>query len=77
MTVTRNFTLFQYFNFEKKIWKRKTFFKKLEPCFLVESIKSENASFSYKTAMTEANVKTDKVGNTKQTFHKERDFAGN
>ena len=62
---------------KKKIWKRKTFFKKLEPCFLVESIKSENASFLYKTAMTEANVKTDKVGNTKQTFHKERDFAGN
>ena len=27
--------------------------------------------------MTEANVKTDRVGNTKQTFHKERDFARN
>ena len=36
-------------------WKTKTFFKKLEYGFLVESIKIENASFPYKTAISEAN----------------------
>ena len=39
-------------------WKTKTFFKKLEYRFLVESTKIENASFPYKTAISEANVKT-------------------
>ena len=34
-------------------WKTKTFFKKLENYFLVESIKIENASFPYKTAISE------------------------
>ena len=38
-------------------WKTKTF-QKLEYRFLVESAKIENASFSYKTALSEANVKT-------------------
>ena len=33
-------------------------FKKLEYRFLVESTKIENASFPYKTAISEANAKT-------------------
>ena len=36
----------------------KTFFKKPEYLFLVESTKIENASFPDKTAISEANVKT-------------------
>ena len=36
----------------------KSFFKKLEHGFLVESTKIENASFPYKTTISEANVKT-------------------
>ena len=36
----------------------KTFFKKLEYRFLVEITKIENASFTYKTTISEANVKT-------------------
>ena len=36
----------------------KTFFKKLEYCFLVESTKIENASFPYKTPISKANAKT-------------------
>ena len=36
----------------------KTFFKKLEYRFLVESTKIENASFPHKTAVSEANAKT-------------------
>ena len=38
-----------------------TFFKKLEYCYLVESIKIENASLSYKTALSEAKVKTNRM----------------
>ena len=55
----------------------KTFFKKLEYCFLVESTKIENASFPYKTAMSETNVKTNRMGSTKWNCHKERSFVRN
>ena len=58
-------------------WKTKTFFKKLELRFLVESTKIENALFPYKTAISEANVKTNRMVNAKWTYHKERSFASN
>ena len=58
-------------------WKTKTFFKKLAYRFLVESNKIENAAFSNKTAISEANVKTNKMVSTKWTFHNERSFASN
>ena len=52
LNVFNTLTLIQIF------WKTKTFFKKLEYCFLVESTKIENASFPYKTTISEVNVKT-------------------
>ena len=58
-------------------WKTKTFFKKLEHRFLVESTKIENASFPYKSAISEANVKTNSMVSTKWTYLKERSFASN
>ena len=58
-------------------WKTKTFFKKLEYRSLVESTKIENASFLYKTALSEANVKTNSMVSTKWTYHKERSFTSN
>ena len=45
----------------------KTLFKKLEYQILVESTKIENAPFPYKTATSEANVKTNRVVSTKLT----------
>ena len=51
-------------------WKTKTFFKKLAYRFLVENTEIENASFPYKTAISEANVKTNRMVNTKWTYHK-------
>ena len=45
--------------------KTKTFFKKLEDRFLVESTAIENASLSYKTAISEVNVKTNRMMTTK------------
>ena len=55
----------------------KTFFKKLGYRFLVERIKIEKASFPYKTAVSEANVKTNRMVTTKWTYHRERNFASN
>ena len=55
----------------------KTFFKKLEYRFLVESTKIENSLFPYKTAISEANVKTNGMLSTKWTYRKERSFAAN
>ena len=55
--------------------KTKTLFRKLENRFLVESTKNENASFPYKTATREANIKTSRMLSTKWTYHKERSFA--
>ena len=36
-----------------------------------ESTKIDNISFPYKTALSEANVKTNRMGSTKWTYHKE------
>ena len=58
-------------------WKTKTFFKKLEYLFLVEITKIEDASFPYKHVMSEANLKTNKMVSTKQTYHKEWSFDSN
>ena len=55
----------------------KAFFKKLEYRFLVERIKIEKASFPYKTAISEANFKTNRMVTTKCDYHRERSFASN
>ena len=65
MTISGSFERFQYLNFETlTLWKMKTFFKKLEYRFLVESTKIENASFPHKTAISDANVKTNRIVST-------------
>ena len=58
-------------------WKTKTFFKKLEYRFSVESTKIESAIFAHKTALPEANVKTNSMRRTKWTYYKERNFTSN
>ena len=55
----------------------KTFFKKLEYSFLVERTKIEKASFPYKTAISEANDKTNEMITTKWAYHREWSFASN
>ena len=47
--------------------KKKIIFEKLEYRFLVEATKIENTSFPFKTALSEANVKTNRVATTKWT----------
>ena len=53
----------------------KTNFKKLEYCFLVETTKIESTLFPFKTALSEANVKTNSMATTKWTYQKEWSFA--
>ena len=86
MTITGNFEQFQYFNFEINFLKnanflknflRNKFSKKLEYRFFVESTKIDNITFPYKIALTEANVKTNRMGSTELTYHKEWSFANN
>ena len=71
LNVFNTLTLIQIF------WKTKTFFEKLEYRFLVETTKVENTSFPFKTVLSEANVKTNRMAITKLTYHKEWSFASN
>ena len=52
-------------------WKIKRSFEKLEYRFLVESTTMENVTFPYKTVLSKANVKINRMGSTKYTYHKE------
>ena len=72
MTISENFEHFQYFNFETYFLENENFFS-----FLVERTKIEKASFPYKTAISEANVKANRMVTTKWTYHKERSFSSN
>ena len=58
-------------------WKTKTFLKTLDYRFLVETTKIENTSFPFKTALSETNVKANRMATTKWTYHKEWSFASN
>ena len=55
----------------------KNFSKKLEYRLLVETTNIEKASIPFKTALSEANVKTNRMATTKWTYHKEWSFASN
>ena len=61
VTITGNFECFQYSNFAQIFWKMKTFIKKLQNCFAFESIIIESVTFPYKTAISEANVKINRI----------------
>ena len=71
------FKVFNILTFEQSFWKTKTFLKKLECLFLVESTKIEITTFPYKTVLSEANVKRKRMGNTKCTYHRELSYASN
>ena len=75
MTITQNFEHFHYFNFETDCLEHENFFQKTVIPFLAERIKNEKASFSCKIAISEANVKTNRIATTKWDYHRERSFA--
>ena len=57
--------VFNTLTLKQIFWKRKTFFKKLKYHFLVESAKIENASFPYKTTISESSVKANRMVSAK------------
>ena len=69
--------VFNTLTLKRIFWKTKTFFKKLEHNLLVEPTKIEKTPFPFKTALSEANVKTNRMATTKWTYHKEWSFASN
>ena len=73
VTISGSFKHFQYFNFGK----RKTYFLIWSTVFLVESTKIENPLFLYKTTISKANVKANRMVSTKWTYHRERSIASN
>ena len=68
------FEQFQYFNFKTNSLENENLFQKTEK---VEGTKIENAPFPYETAMSEADIKTNRMVRTKWTYHKKRSFASN
>ena len=62
--------VFNTLTLKQIFWKTKPFFKKLEYSFLVETTKIESTSFPFKTALSEANVKTNRMATTKWAYHK-------
>ena len=77
VTISEHFEHFQYFNFETDFLENENFFKKLEFHFLFERNKTEKASFPYKTAISEASVKTNRKVAKKWAYHRERSFSSN
>ena len=57
--------------------KTKTVFEKLEYQVLVEDTRNLNGTFLYKTVLSEANAKKNRMGSTRLTYHKERSFSSN
>ena len=72
---SENFEHFQYF--ETDFVENENFFLKTGVPFLVEPTKIEKASFPYKTAISEANIKTNRMVTTKWAYHRERSFTSN
>ena len=69
--------VFNTLTLKQIFWKTETFFKKLDYRFLVETTKIERASFPFKTALSEANVKTNRIATRKWTYHEEWSFVSN
>ena len=77
VTISENFEHFQYFNCETDFLENENVFQKTGVQFFSERTKIEKASFPYKTAVSEANFKTNRMVTTKWTYRKERRFASN
>ena len=69
--------VFNTSTFNKIFWKTKTYFRKLEYRFLVETTKIENTSFPFKTALPEANAKTNRMATAKWIYYKVWSFVSN
>ena len=64
MTISEKFERFQYFKFETDSLENENVFQITRVAFLVRHTNIEKASFPYKTAISEANVKTNRMVTT-------------
>ena len=61
----KNLNAFNTLILKQVFWKTETFLKELKYLFLIESPKTENATYSYKATVSKANAKTARMGSTK------------
>ena len=66
-----------YFNFETNFLENENFFQKTGALFFSWTHEDWKASFPYETAISEANIKTNRMVTTKWAYHRERSFASN
>ena len=71
------FKIFNVLALKQVYWKMKAFFKKLEYRFSVETTAIESAIFLYKTALSKAYGKTNRMGPKKWIYQNECSFATN
>ena len=77
-TTSGSFERFQYFNFETSFLENEKLFSKNGSIFFqLKILRLKTHSFPYKAALSEANVKTNRMMSTKWTYHKEWIFASN
>ena len=77
MTISKNFERFQYFNFGINFLKNEDLFQETEVPFFCWKYWDCKRNIPIKAVLSEANVKTNRMGGTKWTYHKERSFASN
>ena len=62
MTITGDFERFITLTLKQVLQPTKSFFRKLEYRFLLESTMIENVTFPYRTDKSKTNVKTNRIG---------------
>ena len=70
VTITKDFEHFQCFNFETSFLKNENLFRKVGVPFF----SCESALFPFKASLSKVNVKTNRMGSKKRTYHKDRSF---
>ena len=75
VTICESFKRFQYFNVETNFLENENLFQKIWVLFFSWNHKIENTSCPFKTVLSEANLKTNRMVTTKWTYHKEWSFA--
>ena len=66
--------VFNILTLKQIFWKTKTFFKKLKYRFLGEATKIETTSFQFKTALSDTNVKTNRMTTDKMDLSQRVEF---
>ena len=70
MFLCDNKSIFNTLTLKQIFSKTKFFSEKIEHRFSIESTQIENASFPYKSTISEVNVNANRIVSTKRTFHK-------